>query len=109
MKARADNLPFDPGAGMESAGRQGPRRTIRRIDVTMEREVIEIFHRPGAPRTDVAPRGPERQCGEGADAETCALCGQALPAGGPSLNPPSRSLPAETSSGGTITNETPKE
>jgi hypothetical protein len=75
----------------------------------MEREVIEIFHRSHPPRTDVAPRGPEQQGGESANAETCALCGQALPAGGLSFNPPVLVSPADAPTTRTIPNEMPKE
>ncbi len=109
MKTPADNLPVDPDAGMESTGRMGPRRTIRRIEVTMEREVIEIFHRSHPPQTCVVPCGHEQHGGKNANAETCALCGQTLPASGPILKLPSRVLPAVTCTSDTIPNEMPKE
>lgn len=109
MKAPADNLPIDPDEGMESTCRLGPRRTIRRIEVTMEREVIEIFHRSRPPQTCDAPCGPEQHGGESANAETCQLCGQTLPAGGPILKLPALVLPADAQTSHTLPNEMPKE
>jgi hypothetical protein len=62
-----------------SEGQPGAR-TVRRIEMTVEREVISVVRRPASP-------GPEGATSAIAAGAVCELCGQALPV---------LALPAET-------------
>jgi hypothetical protein len=85
MKQCNHNHEFDAASAQTSEGRPPGRTVHRRIEMTVEREVISVVRRAAGP-------GVEGASNAGAAGAVCELCGQVLPAAIPAL-------PAETGDG----------
>jgi hypothetical protein len=97
MNSQLNNPTGEQPAGAKVTSRDG-LRTVRRIEVTVEREVISVLHRT------TASKGQESD-GE----ETCALCGQTLPDSTVERNQSPPTLLADAVTSCAIPNEKPKE
>jgi hypothetical protein len=72
-----NNLRLASPASKEKADAKG-KKTVRRIEMTVEREVVTVVRRAGKPRTLSG-------AGQPPGAAICELCGQPLPATIPAL------------------------
>jgi hypothetical protein len=98
MKSRLNNPPGDEPSGTRPASRERLTQNVRRIEVTVEREVISVLHRHAGSKGQES-NGPE----------TCAFCGQTLPGSEVKCIHPLLALSAEAVISGTKRNEKPKE
>ncbi|MGD0734880.1 MAG: hypothetical protein ABR976_07020 [Terracidiphilus sp.] len=93
MKSRVNN---DPGQKISDAETPGPpdarqpgsnqpdsRQTVRRVQITVEREVTSVLLRPGPPQSGASPQSSHQNWTPAREingVEICSHCGQVLPA-----------------------------
>ena len=82
MKRCDHNHEFDAATAPGPEGQPVARRVTRRIEMTVEREVISVVRKATGPKAEGATSGH-------ATGSVCEYCGQALPAS-------TLALPAET-------------
>jgi hypothetical protein len=100
MKFRGNKPPGNKAAGSELNSQPETRKTVRRIEVTVEREVVSILHRSSGMPADDLQNGPEQR-GGGQNLEICTQCGQRIPFIDAAFAETSAPLPADAQAIGT--------